>query len=409
MRFLIRLISSIISFVLVVVAGALIWLSVTEYTPQPIEQAERNTTINTAYNGTPMRVVSWNIGYSGLGKESDFFMDGGKQTRIEDKNIVLKNMSGISNTLASLNADAYLLQEVDQKSMRSHYIDGLTQLEKNFSQYNSAFALNYSCDFVPFPWPPIGKVSSGLLTLQNLSMTEAQRISLPVPFTWPLRIANLKRCMLVTYIPIANSDKQLVLINFHLEAYDDGSGKAAQSKMLRDFMLSEYQKGNYVIAGGDFNQAFPGTESLYPVKNQQLWAPGYLDSNDLPSGWKYYYDSSAPTCRLLNQPYDPNSNATQYYIIDGFILSPNVQATSVKTQNEHFEYSDHNPVVLDVNLINASTPQEPAYYDFNQENQPQQQPEGASDSNQNPPNFVSPPLTLPTQVPEDTPQEGPLG
>ena len=57
-------------------------------------------------------------------------------------------------------------------------------------------------------------------------------------------------------MPLEGTDKELVLINFHLEAYDSGEGKIAQSKMLAEKLESEYQQGNYVIAGGDFNQTF---------------------------------------------------------------------------------------------------------------------------------------------------------
>ena len=58
-----------------------------------------------------------------------------------------------------------------------------------------------------------------------------------------------------------------------------------------------------------------------------------------------------PTCRLLNQPYDPSDTAhTQYYVIDGFILSPNVEVKSVSTIDCGFENSDHNPVELVVEL-----------------------------------------------------------
>jgi len=45
-----------------------------------------------------------------------------------------------------------------------------------------------------------------------------------------------------------------VLVNLHLEAYDSGEGKIAQTKLLVEFLEQEYAKGNYVIAGGDFNQ-----------------------------------------------------------------------------------------------------------------------------------------------------------
>ena len=54
---------------------------------------------------------------------------------------------------------------------------------------------------------------------------------------------------------------------------------------------------------------------------------------------------------MLNQAYDADDTEnTQYYVIDGFILSPNVQLNTVKTLDEGFTYSDHNPVKLNVTL-----------------------------------------------------------
>ena len=48
--------------------------------------------------------------------------------------------------------------------------------------------------------------------------------------------------MLETRIPIKGSDKELVLINFHLEAYDSGEGKIAQRKVLVKKLKEEYEK-----------------------------------------------------------------------------------------------------------------------------------------------------------------------
>jgi hypothetical protein len=45
--------------------------------------------------------------------------------------------------------------------------------------------------------------------------------------------------------------KELVLINTHNEAFDPGDIRRAQMDYLRTFMIDEYSKGNYVIAGGD--------------------------------------------------------------------------------------------------------------------------------------------------------------
>ena len=260
-------------------------------------------------------------------------------------------MGGILSILQEQNADICLLQEVDRDSTRTYKMEqGVayqTQLERLFF---TTSALNYSCDFVPYPWPPIGKVHSGVQTLSGFTIDRAERIALPCPFKWPVSTANLKRCLLVSYVPLENSDKQLVLVNLHLEAYDDGEGKIIQTKMLMEFLTAEYEKGNYVIAGGDFNQTFPGALDAYPIKNTDFWTPGVLESDILPEGWQFAYDLTVPSCRLLNQPYDPESPDTQSYVIDGFILSPNVEVKKVETLDAQFTYTDHNPVILEAAL-----------------------------------------------------------
>ena len=215
---------------------------------------------------------------------------------------------------------------------------------------SSAYAINYSCPFVPFPWPPMGRVNSGLMTLSDFAVSgEAERIALPCPFSWPISTANLKRCLLVTRYDMPDTGSQLVCVNLHLEAYDDGEGKEAQTAMLLQLLQDEYAKGNYVIAGGDFNQSFPDGTDRYPIASGADWTPGTL--GDLPAGWRYAWDSAAPTCRLLNQPYSAGSSGTQFYVIDGFILSPNVEPVSVRTQDAEFAVTDHNPVVLEARLV----------------------------------------------------------
>ena len=120
--------------------------------------------------------------------------------------------------------------------------------------------------------------------------------------------------------------------------------------MLFSVLQQEYEKGNYVIAGGDFNQTFPGGLDAYPTLDSSTWVPGVLESSILPEGWHFAYDTDAPSCRLLNQPYDPSDPATQYYVIDGYILSPNVEAIRVQTMDLQFHASDHNPVYLEAKL-----------------------------------------------------------
>ena len=62
-------------------------------------------------------------------------------------------------------------------------------------------------------------------------------------------------------------------------------------------------------------------------------------------------DGRVPSCRLLNEPYDyDNKDNFQHYLIDGYIVSSNIEVESVKTLNLKFKNADHNPVLLKLKL-----------------------------------------------------------
>lgn len=337
--------------VVLAVAALLIFLSVREYRPEAIEPAWTSGTAATQpAAGDTLTILSFNIGYAALGEESDFFMDGGATSRPASASIVEKNLAGIQSILDELSPDIALLQETDVSSKRSYRIDERAALCAAFGG-GAAFAPNYVCDYVPYPIPDtIGKIESGLLTLSRFSMEEETRVALPVPFSWPVRMANLKRCLLTARIPLSGTDAELVLVNLHLEAYDDGTGKREQTEQLVRLLVEEYEAGNYVVAGGDFNQRVEGVGGNYPIVNPDYWQPGTLAREILPGNWTFAFDDAQPTCRLLNEPFDPDDPNTQYYVIDGFLCSPNVTVEAVRTVDAAFQYSDHNPVLLTIKL-----------------------------------------------------------
>ena len=352
-----KIVGIILAVLLAAFAGLVVWLTVTEYKPDAVEDVEvwdQDFRPAPLVPGESLTILSQNTGYAGLGKDADFFMDGGKSVAPTGEEEVT-NRNGIIQQMTGQDADVYFLQEVDTDSSRTGSIDQADWYGNAFDHsgngtFCDVYALNYSCDFVPYPLPPIGKVHSGLQTISTFPVDQSQRIALPCPFSWPVRVANLKRCLLVSYVPLEGTDKQLVLVNLHLEAYDDGEGKAAQTKLLVDFLTAEYEKGNYVIAGGDFNQTFPGALDAFPIQDPSLWTPGVLENDSLPEGWRFACDLSVPSCRLLNHPYDPDPAGNQFYVIDGFILSPNVRLDSVEALDWQFEFTDHNPVALEVTL-----------------------------------------------------------
>ena len=327
-------------------------LTVAEYRPAEVETLTAAQRSQDALPvSEPLTVVAWNIGYGALGDNADFFMDGGKMVNTADKARVERNLQGMAGALEELQPDLLLLQEVDIGSTRSHGVNEREWFEHCLPGFSSAFAYNFNALFVPYPLPPIGHVESGLVTLSRYQIGEAQRISLPCPFSWPVRMANLKRCLLVTRLPAGDSGRELVLVNLHLEAYDDGEGKAAQTKQLADFLQAEAEKGSYVIAGGDFNQLFSSVDaSAYPVYENR-WLPGRIDVSAFNTSLTPIMDASVPTCRSLDQPYaGADLSSFQYYVIDGFIVSSNVQVEAAETLDLGFVCTDHNPVRLRVRL-----------------------------------------------------------
>ncbi len=345
---IIKVLLGLLLLVVLAAGGLLGYLSLTEYRPDDIEplevvQAARKDNVRV---GERLDVLSFNTGYCGLGREQDFFMDGGSMVRPRSEEDVRANLNGILSELVRQNVDIYLLQEVDFDSWRSYYTNQADTYRHGLS-LNTACAYNFKCEFVPYPWPPLGKVESGLVTFTGLNVTEATRESLPVPFSWPVSMANLKRCLLIERVPVEGTDRELVIINLHLEAYDDGEGKRAQTEQLMQILAAEYRNGNYVIAGGDFNQTFEGAAS-YPLLDESFWQPGKVYVSDLPNGFSFVYDDATPTCRLLNKPYDGERKNAQFYVIDGFIVSDNLKVNLIETVDLNFQYSDHNPVLLQV-------------------------------------------------------------
>lgn len=343
--------AAIIGAVILFAVLFILVLTVIEYRPKAVEDLNFTSGKIQLEKGRNVSLLSWNIGYAGLGKDEDFFMDGGKKVRPDSKKTVEKYFDGIKKTIRENPTDIIFIQEIDVKSKRTWRINEFEALKAD-TQKAGSFAYNYKCAYVPFPLPTIGHVESGLSILTNYETTSAQRRSLPVPFKWPVRLANLKRCILASRIPVYEdgkaTGKELVLADFHLEAFDNGEGKIAQTKALKEFIDSEYAKGNYVIAGGDFNQRFPGS-TAFPAKWMDGWLPGQLDADMLDEGWAFVFDDSKPTCRANAREYndeDARAHNWQYHVIDGFIISPNIQKVSMNVIDEDFQNSDHNPVLM---------------------------------------------------------------
>ena len=342
-----------IVLVVVLLLGIMIgFLSLTEYRPADTETLSvDHAAAGSLRAGDSLTVLTWNIGYGALGDNADFFMDGGSSVYTADRARVDANLDGILTVIRQQSPDLLLLQEIDLDSSRSRHVDECARVTDAMPGFDSVFANNFKVAFLPYPVPPMGKVDSGLLTLSSYPVDEAARIQLPIPFSWPMRMANLKRCVLLSRIPLEGGG-ELVLVNLHLEAYDDGEGKLAQTAMLRDILDREAAAGNYVVAGGDFNQIFSNADvNAYPAQEGK-WQAGQIDASVFSDAWQLEMDASVPSCRSLDQPYaGADAAGFQYYLIDGFIFSSNIRVEALQTLDCGFVCTDHNPVRAEITLL----------------------------------------------------------
>lgn len=331
-----------------ILAIIILYATITDFRPSEKEIISSGNVRPVLNDSSSVSLLIWNIGYAGLDKEMDFFYDGGEKVRSPENNVI-KNLTEIRSFLRSNDSvDFILLQEIDVRSKRSYKVNQVMQIADDLDEHKVFFGSNYDVFFVPVPFNnPMGSVNSGVASFTGYTPSGVERYSFPGQYGWPKRLFMLDRCFLVMHFPVDNG-KELLVINTHNEAYDDGSIRDAQMKYLRDYLIAEFEKGNYVIVGGDWNQCPPDyipkfKGEVFDSINNKGIPVGYL-----PENWKWVYDAGEPTNRRVDVPYISGSSMTT--LIDFFLLSPNIEPIAIKTSDLDFENSDHQPVIMTITL-----------------------------------------------------------
>lgn len=286
-------------------------------------------------------ITSWNLGYSGLGAEGEFKADGGKRIFPVSNNHVRTHIENISNFIANDNSDIRLFQEMAKKSRLIYGNDLYFEIKSVLSSFYHTFSSSINLKY----FPVIGSLCVGNSIFSRCKPVSAIRYALPAGDNWFTRSFTLKYNFILHHYPIAGSDKYWSIIDLHFSAFDKGGElRKKQFKKLIDVLLDEYKKGNYVVAGGDWNQRLLKTNFPYTTEEKYLFWIHDLPEDATPQGWSWGVDSLSPTVRTLERPYKKGENYT--CIIDGFLVSPNVKIESVNTVNLEFRDSDHNPVKI---------------------------------------------------------------
>lgn len=329
-------------------AVVIVYAVISDYRPGKTEIVYTSDKAEVLPDTAEISLLTWNIGYCGLDRYMDFFYDGGKKV-ITPRLQFMKNVAAVEKFLKGNDTiDFILIQEIDRNSRRSYHFNEYDSLGKTLDRYNPFFAKNYDVFYVPVPVSnPMGKVVSGVALFSRYRPSSSVRYSFPGKYGFPKQLFMLDRCFLVNMYPLAGG-KELLIINTHNEAFDPGEIRRKQMTYLRDFILSEYAKGNYIITGGDWNQSPPDFSPQF--RNNMVNTEQMKMADDFfPEGWEWVYDFRTPSNRSVTAEYNPAVTTTT--VIDLFLLSPNIRDISVECINLGFENSDHNPVRIKVNLL----------------------------------------------------------
>ena len=321
------------------------------YKQYVLNNQEQVLKINNKYTA-----LSYNIGFGAYSQDYSFFLDSdilkdgtkivGKHSKAFSKEDVLKNTNGVINILKTANTDFVLLQEIDVKSTRSYKVNQFELIKEQLLEHASVFVPNYHSAYIAYPFnDPHGKSISGLATYSRYNIEDVTRKQFEITKNLISKFFDLDRCFTATYIPTDNFN-YLVLINLHMSAYDEGGVyRAKQWQQLTEFMQYEYDRGNYVVCGGDFNHDIANSKDLF-ISNTKTSEKVYqLTNNDLSENFKFATSTNAPTYRSASMPYEKGVSYSA--VIDGFIVSDNVEVTYVENIDLEFLYSDHNPVIID--------------------------------------------------------------
>ncbi|MEO0539687.1 MAG: endonuclease/exonuclease/phosphatase family protein [Cyanobacteria bacterium P01_A01_bin.105] len=194
-------------------------------------------------------VVSYNIGYlSGLtnnvavNRSADLFE---------------ANLQQAIQTLQGLGADLIALQEIDLAAKRSYDVNQVDALATALDLPVGAVNINWDKNYVPFPyWPPtahFGRILSGQAVLSRYPIARNDRIVLEKVASRPFFYNALYLDRLAQVTEVQLGDRSLILINLHLEAFDNPT-RLAQTQVVKD-LAERYAQDYPVLLVGDFNSA----------------------------------------------------------------------------------------------------------------------------------------------------------
>lgn len=372
---ILKVIGIIILVIVLTLAAYIIYLYASYHRIEDNKELQVETISDNTSAGDPLTAgekysaLTYNIGFGAYTPDFSFFMDGGKSSWAKSKDSVKETIKGAGELVASKDPDFALIQEIDLDATRSYHVNEYSILKETIPAYNCVFAQNYDSAFLLYPFTqPHGKSKAGLALFSKYPITGSLRRSFPISTSFT-KFFDLDRCYSISRVPVDNG-KELVIFELHMSAYGNSDAiREGQIRMLSEDMQKEYEAGNYVICGGDFNHDLKAADTQSKASDAsnntqtdsgdsaepESWAYPFPRS-ELPEHFSFCLDQLSEDEK--NNLWNSARNADMEYVpgetytvtLDGFIISDNVECTKYENVNTGYSYSDHDPVYMEFQL-----------------------------------------------------------
>jgi len=270
-----------------------------------------------------IKIITYNLGHGNYNELSYYKKD---RTAFNFHNLfpserkeITKNIKGSLSLIKSLNPNIILFQEVGKFTLYNRFVRQYLLLKKGLDSYVGIYHANHHL---------LGIGNQGKSTF-----IKEKNISDKLVFPYKLKgfFNNLtvrNKTVIKSKIEIEESDKYLVIYNIHLVPFRRNETiRHKQLQYIFDLAVKDYNEGNYVVIGGDFNLSLSKNDYIKELIKENGFIMSPLDGF---------------TIRSLDTPYNKDSTTND---IDGFITSSNVEVIKTKVILD-FRYSDHCPVEM---------------------------------------------------------------
>ena len=275
-------------------------------------------------NDSVFSIATYNIGYlSG--------MTNNKAVE-KPKSLFDGNLQKVIQETQKVNPDIIAFQEIDYDASRSYNVNQESAIADLGYNYR-AKTINWDERYLPFPYWPIsmhfGKVVSGQSIISKYPLKEQQRIVLQRVADAPFHRDAFYLERLAQVVKVVLNDKEVVLINIHLEAFD----KETRVKQFEEVVVlfNKYKVNYPTILLGDFNLRARDEKAII---QKMFTMNGVGNAAFEEANIENTFDTKAPFERIDYIFYTENS----------------IKYISGKVLNKFGQASDHLPVFMEFRL-----------------------------------------------------------